>query len=142
MRTKKWLAALALMVLTSCGDGSVAIGLNVDSGGLRFILWTGNVNGELILDADNQRFAFLDDSGCLYNYQTGRRNGAFCIARGGNLIEYQGFLIRIANIRLTNGVCAAALVDDATARFIDIELDGTGREIVLVTSLEPLLCVV
>lgn len=141
MRTRHWLAAVMLALLMSCG-GSTSVGVNVDSGGLRLILWTGNFYGERILDADNQGFAFFIDTGCLYNYQTGRQNTSFCITSGGSLIQYQGFVLRIANIRLTNGVCASALVDETTARFIDIELDRWGREVVFITSLQPALCIV
>lgn len=136
------IAALALAALASCGGGSVSLGVNVDSGGLPFLLWTGNFNGDLILDADNQRFAFYSDDGCLHNYQTGRRNTAFCISSGGNLIIYQGVDIRIANIRSTEGTCIAALVDDVTARFIDIRLDETGRERVYTTAVQPDFCIV
>lgn len=140
IRRKCWIAALALLALTSCGDGSVSLGINVDSGGLRFILWAGNFNGDLILDADNQRFSFYRDSGCLYNYQTGRRNTSFCVNDDGNLVFYQGFQIRIINIRSDEGTCVAAMVDGATANFIDIRLDDSGREEIHVTLIQPVLC--
>lgn len=141
MRAGYWIAALLLAALTACG-GSVSVGVGVESRGLRLILWTGNVNGDLVLDADNEHFAFYSDNGCLYNYQTGRRNTSFCLTDEGDLIDYQGFLIRIVNIRSTAGTCVAALVEHASLRFIDIQLDASGRETVFVTRTEPALCIV
>jgi hypothetical protein len=141
MRARHWVAVFMLALLMSCG-GSTSVGVTFDSDGLRLILWTGNFNAYRILDADNQGFAFFIDTGCLYNYQTGRQNNSFCITSGGNIVQYQGFVIRIVNIRLTNGVCASALVDETTANFIDIELDRWGREVIFVTSLQPALCIV
>ncbi len=134
--------AFLLVVLSSCGGGSVSVGVDVDGGGLRFILWTGNFNAERILDADSQSFAFLIDSGCLHNFQTGRRNTSFCIVGNGNLVQYEGFFIRIVNIRSQTGTCISALVDDATSRFIDIDVDGSGREEVFITALQPVLCTI
>jgi hypothetical protein len=142
MRVRRWIAALLLAALTSCGGGSVSIGIDASDGELRFIFWTGNFYGDRILDADGQEFAFYISSGCLYNFQTGRRNSSFCIASGGNIIQYDGFLLRIANIRSTNGVCVSALVDDTMTRFINVELDGSGREVIFITGLQPVLCTV
>lgn len=141
LRMKQWIACLGLAILTSCGDGSVSLGINADSGGLRFILWAGNFNNDLILDADNQRFAFYLDSGCLYNYQTNQRNTSFCISSGGNLIFYQGFRIRIVNIRSMEGTCVAAFVENDTARLIDIRLDGSRREEIHVTPVQAEACI-
>lgn len=141
MRLRRWTAACMLVVLAACG-GSVSVGIGVDSGGLRFVLWTGNFNGDRVVDADNQAYAFLSDNGCLYNFQTGRRNNAFCIVGGGSLVQYQGYAIRLANVRSTNGACVTALVDDVTLRFIDIDVDGSGREVVYLTPLQPVLCTV
>lgn len=138
MRVKYWLTALGLAALSACG-GSVSVGLNVDSGGLQFILWSGNFNGDLILNADDQRFAFYTDNGCLYNFQTDRRNTSFCIGSG-NLIRYQGFHIRIVNIQSVEGTCVAALVDYDTARFVDIRLDASGREEIHLASNQPVPC--
>ncbi|MGV3742391.1 MAG: hypothetical protein ACO1NO_08785 [Burkholderiaceae bacterium] len=142
MRARSWLFGLLLLALTSCGGGSVSVGVDVDGGGLRFILWTGNFNADRILDADNQTFAFYIDSGCLHNFQTGRRNDAFCIVSGETLIRYEGFFIRIVNIRSSTGECVSALVDDVTTRFVDIDVDGTGREVVFITPLQPVLCII
>jgi hypothetical protein len=146
MRARRWLAALMLVALTSCGDGSGyyvrATFDGSDNSGFHFVVWSGNFNAERILDADSQAFAFFIDNGCLHNFQTGGRNASFCIIEGGNLVQYEGFVIRVANIRSPTGTCVAALVDDATARFIDIDLDGAGREIVFVTALQPVLCTI
>jgi hypothetical protein len=141
MRIRRFLAALLIASLTSCG-GSVSVGLDVTDGELHFIIWTGNFLGSRILDANSQEFAFFIDSGCLYNFQTGRRNASFCIVSGGNIIQYEGVRLRIGNIRSTNGTCVSALVDDTMTRFINVELDGSGREVVFITSIQPDLCTV
>lgn len=141
MRIRQWLMALLLALLASCG-GSVSVGIDVTDGDLHFIIWSGNFFGSRILDADSQEFAFFTDSGCLYNFQTGRRNSSFCIVSGGNTVQYEGLRLRIGNIRTTNGTCVSALVDDTMTRFIDVELDGSGREVVLVTTIQPVLCTV
>jgi hypothetical protein len=48
--------------------------------------------------------------------------------------------VRIVNIRSVTGVCIAALIDEFTAHFIDIELDSFGREVVFITTLHPDFC--
>lgn len=141
MRIRQWLTALLFASLASCG-GSVSVGIDVTDGELHFIIWTGNFYGSRILDADSQEFAFFIDSGCLYNFQTGRQNSSFCIVSGGNIIQYKGVRLRIANIRSTNGACVSALVDDTMTRFINVELDGSDREVVFITSIQPVLCTV
>jgi hypothetical protein len=141
VRIRRWLAALMFASLASCG-GSVSVGIDVTDGDLHFIIWTGNFYGNRILDADSQEFAFYVGSGCLYNFQTGRRNSSFCIVAGGNIIQYEGVRLRIANIRSTNGQCVSALVDDTMTRFINLEVDGTGREVVFITALVPVLCTI
>lgn len=140
MGARRWMTAFLLAALVSCGGGSVSVGVDTDGGRLRFILWTGNINADRILDVDNQIFAFLIDNGCLYNFQTGRRNSSFCIVAGGNLIQYEGFRIRIVNIRSTTGACLSAFVEEATTRFIDIDVDAAGREVVFISPLQPVLC--
>ena len=79
MPIRRCLAAFLLAALTSCGGGSVSVGIDVTDGDLHFIIWTGNFFGNRILDADSEEFAFYVDSGCLHNFQTGRRNSSFCI---------------------------------------------------------------
>jgi hypothetical protein len=124
---------LLLAVLTACGGGG---------GGFSdqpFVIWAGNSNGDLVVDANNHAFAFFDDNGCLFNFQTGRENRFFCLSADDTAL-YGGFLVGIAIIRSVTGVCIAALIDEATAHRIDIELDAFAREVVFITNLHPDFC--
>lgn len=143
MRPGKALATLLLAALTACGGGSVSVGVgafSVDEPS--FIIWTGNHSGDLVVDANNQVFAFYADNGCLYNFQTRRENPNFCLAAPGDIAQYGGFLLRIANVRAVTGVCITALIDPVTAHFVDVEIDSFGREAVFVTALHAQLCIV
>jgi len=140
MRSKTGIALLLLAALTGCGGGSVS----VDNGGGAnehpFVIWLGNSSQDQVIDANNHVFAFYADNGCLYNFQTGRENTSFCLTSAGDTALYGGFPVRIANVRSSTGVCVAALIDQTTGRFIDIELDALGREVVIVTQLNADFC--
>jgi hypothetical protein len=143
MRSGKALATLLLAVLTACGGGSVSVGVGAFSDDEpSFIVWAGNYSGDLVVDANNQVFAFYADNGCLYNFQTRRENPHFCLTATGDAALYGGFLVRIANVRAVTGACVTALIDPVTAHFVDVEIDAFGREAVFVTSLHPQFCVV
>ncbi|HYD62343.1 MAG TPA: hypothetical protein VEC35_18415 [Noviherbaspirillum sp.] len=142
MRLGKALRTLLLVTLTGCGGGSVSVGVGEFSDDEpSFIIWTGNYNGDLVVDANNQVFAFYADNGCLYNFHTQRENPHFCLTAPGNAALYGGFLVRIANVRALSGACVTALIDPVTAHFVDVEIDAFGREAVFVTSLHPQFCV-
>lgn len=137
----KTLVACSLILaisLTGCGGGS-------DSGGgfdegPSFLFWSGSSSGDIVIDADNETYAFYSDTGCLYNFQTGRENTAFCLLPGSNLVAYGPFRGRVLNVRTSTGSCVAALIDENTGNFADIGLDSFGRELVLLTPLRPALC--
>lgn len=122
--------------LSGCGGGS---GGGPDSGP-SFLFWSGSSSGETVIDANSEAFAFYSDSGCLYNFQTGQENTAFCLLPGSNVVTYGPFRGRVLNIRSSTGSCVAALIDDNTANFADISLDAFGREVVALTQLRPVLC--
>ena len=142
MQPRKALATLLLTALTGCGGGFVSIGVGTFFDDETFIIWSNNDSGDRVVDANNHAFAFYTNSGCLYNFQTRRENPNFCLTTTGNTAQYGGLLVRITNIRAVTGVCITAMVDAATTRFIDIELDASGREIVSVTALQPQFCVI
>ena len=142
MQARKRFATLLLAALTGCGGGFVSIGIGTFSADDTFIIWSGSNNVDRVVDANNHAFAFYTDSGCMYNFQTERANSNFCLATNGNTTQYGGVLVRITNIRAVTGVCIAAMVDAATTRFIDVEVDASGRETVSVTTLQPQFCVV
>ena len=85
MRPGKALTTLLLAALTGCGGGSVSVGIgafSVDEPS--FIFWTGNASGDLVVDANNQVFAFYADNGCLHNFQARRENPNFCLTATGD----------------------------------------------------------
>jgi hypothetical protein len=141
MQLSKWCVVLLLAALTGCG-GEVSFGVGDFSNDHRFVIWAGNSNGDEVVDANNNAFAFFADNECLFNFQTERENTHFCLTPAGDTALYDGFLVRIANIRSVTGVCTAALLDGATGNFIAIGLDSFGREVVSITVLHPDFCVI
>lgn len=138
----KTLVACTLVLalsLSGCGGGSDGSG-GGPAPGPSFLFWSGSSSGETVIDANNEAFAFYSDSGCLYNFQTGQENTAFCLLPGSNLVAYGPFRGRVLNVRASTGNCVAALIDENTANFADIALDSFGREVVLLTQLRPVLC--
>lgn len=127
-----WLAALTL---AACGDGSVAVVWSTSTG---FIVWIGN--SDAVIDGRNQHFAFTTDSRCLYNFQTGRANSAFCLLPGSNQVAYGPFHGAVNRVLASDGTCVAALTDGASGNFIDIDLDAFDREVVTPTTLRPQQC--
>jgi hypothetical protein len=145
MRPGKAFAALLLAALTGCGGGYASVGVGAfddNDDGPSFLFWTGNSSGDLVVDADNQVFAFYADTGCLYNFQTRRENRSFCLTGAGDAALYGNYLVRIANIRAVTGACVTALVNPVNGRFVDVAIDAFGREAVFTTSLLPVFCLV
>src|SRR3981081_1057315 len=118
MQLSKWCVVLLLAALTGCGGGSASFGVGDFFIDHPFVTWAGNSNGDEVVDANNNAFAFFADNGCLFNFQTGRENTHFCLTLAGDTALYDGFLVRIANVRSGTGVCIAALLDAATGNFI------------------------
>ena len=143
MKSRIGIATLLLAALTGCGGSySGSVDVSVVPSNRLFVIWGGNSNSDQVVDANNNVFAFYADNGCLYNFQTGLENRNFCLTSAGDTALYGGFLMRIANVRSAAGICVAALIDEATAHFIDIEIDSFGREVVFVTALHPNFCLV
>ena len=141
MTLKIGFASLALAGLAGCGGGtSVSIGDRPGPSGPTFIFWSGSASGERVVDVNNDAFAFFSDTGCLFNFQTGRENQGFCLNAGGDRVRYGVLAMRIVNVTSAAGTCIAALVEESTAQFVDIETDAFDREIVAVTALRPSPC--
>jgi hypothetical protein len=138
MRIKAAVAICALAVLAGCGGGGS------DQTGTQsihpFLLWSGSSSGDQVIDGNNDAFAFYADSGCLYNFQTGRENTAFCLVSSGNVVAYGPFRGQVLNVLSSTGVCVAAIIDAFTGNFADIEIDSFGREVVVITPLRPTIC--
>lgn len=141
MVSRTGFAVLFLAALAGCG-GSTSVSIN--DGPVAplptFILWSGSSGGERVVDASNDAYAFYTDSGCLYNFRTGRENPNFCLTSEQNTVRYGALFMRVVNVLSTAGTCIAGLVEESTAYFIDIELDAFGREVAIVTALRPTPC--
>lgn len=131
--------ALSVLILGGCGSGSNSA--DVSAAPAQFIVWVGSIGGSRVIDGPGHQFAFYSDTGCLYNFQTGQENTAFCLAPGSNVVSYGAFHGRVTNVLVSNGTCQAAIIDSFTGNFSDIELDAFGRELVIATQLHPALCV-
>lgn len=142
MALKFGFALLVLAGLAGCGGGSTSVSIDDGPAPVRptFIFWSGSSGGERVVDVNNDAFAFFNDSGCLYNYQTGRENQGFCLSASGDRVRYGVLAMRIVNVTSVTGTCIAALVEESTAQFVDIEVDAFGREVVAVTGLRPNPC--
>lgn len=122
---------VAALSLAACGGSTVAV---VWSSGSGFIVWVGNSRGDHVFDGRNQGFAFSTENRCLYNFQTGRRNDAFCLLPDGDSFAYGAFRGVISNARAADGSCVATMTDAASGNVINIDLDAYGREVVIVTA--------
>lgn len=140
------LPALLSAVLTGCGgvyyDGTVGIGLGIGvfSVDRPFIVWNNNANRELVLDADNDHFAFFSDTGCLYSENTNREIRNFCLLTTAGEADFAGLAVSVLNIRASSGACVAALVDRERRTLIDIEVDARNREVASRTDIRPDFC--
>lgn len=139
MRVRTWLMVLLLATVTGCGGGAGSVVVSTAFPGWSFVFWDGNSSAEQVVDANNDAFAFVAETGCLFNYQTGRENPHFCLGNG-NRVFYGGLPMRVVNVRSVVGTCIAAIVDEATGQLIDIALNASGLEVVFLTQLHPALC--
>ncbi|MBK4733000.1 hypothetical protein [Noviherbaspirillum pedocola] len=139
MKMTSKLIALSAAVLAGCGGGGSADGGAAQTSP-QFIVWAGSSAGSHVIDGPGHVFAFYADTGCLYNYQTGQENSAFCLLPSSNVVAYGAFRGQVANVLASNGTCEAAIIDSLTGNFSDIELDTYGREVVVTTQLHPALC--
>ena len=139
MKTLVACAFMLAILLTGCGGGSDSSGDRIPQGP-SLLFWSGSSSGEKVIDANNEIFGFFSDTGCLYNFQTGQENTAFCLLPGSNVVAYGAFRGRVLNVVASTGACVAALIDENTGNFADIAIDTFGREVVLLTQLRPVLC--
>lgn len=130
---------MSALVVSGCGGGSGAA--EVSAAAPQFIVWANSSGGDRVIDGAGHLFAFFDDTGCLYNFQTKQENTAFCLAPGSNVVSYGPFHGRVANVLASDGRCQAAIIDSLTGNFSDIEVGTFGREVVVTTQLHPALCV-
>jgi hypothetical protein len=133
------LIALNAVVLAGCGGGGSGDGGTVQTAP-QFIVWAGSSAGIHVVDGPGHVLAFYSDTGCLYNFQTGQENSAFCLFPRSNVVAYGAFRGQVTNVLASDGTCEAAIIDSMTDNFSDIELDAFGREVVLTTQLHPALC--
>lgn len=139
MKIRSMAAIYVLAMLAGCGGGGDG---NDNSTPVThpFLIWSGSSSGDRVIDGNNHAFAFYADSGCLYNFQTGRENTAFCLVSSGNIVAYGPFRGQVLNVLSSVGVCVAALIDAFTGNFANVEIDQFGREVVVTTPLRPTLC--
>lgn len=89
-----------------------------------FYTWTGSTNGEVVLDANDERFRFYADNGCIYSDNTRTEYTNFCLA-GGASVYFSGETYSVSKVRSTSGSCIAALLT-SDGYFADV-YSGSGR---------------
>ncbi len=127
------------VLLSGCGAGG-STDVAIVATAPQFIVWAGSAGGSHVIDGLGHSFAFYQDTGCLYNAQTGRENSAFCLASSTNVVAYGPFRGVVQNIVAADGTCQAAIVDQFSGYFADIEVDAYGREVIFSTLLVPVYC--
>lgn len=139
MTIRNVVAVSVFAMLAGCGGGG---GNDGDSRPVTqpFLIWSGNSSGDQVIDGSNRSFAFYADTGCLYNFQTGRENTVFCLVSDGNIVAYGPFRGQILNVLSSAATCVAAVIDALTGNFANIETDSFGREVVVTTQLRPAVC--
>lgn len=126
-------------LLAGCGGGYAEV--DVAPPPPQFISWSGSAVATHVIDDLGHSFAFYSDNGCLYNFQTGAENSTFCLIPGTrNVVAYGPFRGEVVNVVVSDGTCQAAMIDQLSGNFVDIEVDGYGREVVTATQLRPTLC--
>ncbi|HEU4776252.1 MAG TPA: hypothetical protein VFS95_05460 [Telluria sp.] len=127
------------VLLAGCGGGSAEV--QIAPLPPQFVSWFGSAVATQVIDDLGHTFAFYSDNGCLYNFQTGAENSAFCLVPGTrNIVAYGPFRGEVVNVLASNGTCQAAIIDQLTGTFVDIEVDSYGREVVTTTPLHPTVC--
>lgn len=105
MKITSKVIALSAPILAGCGGG----GGSADGGAVQtspqFIVWGGITGGIHVIDGPGHVFAFLFDTGCLYNAQIGQENTAFCLLPGSNIVAYGPFRGQVANVLASDGTC-------------------------------------
>jgi hypothetical protein len=93
--------ASSALILAGCGGGSGSA--NVSAPPPSFIVWAGSSGGSNVIDGPGHRFAFFSDTGCLFNFQTGQENTAFCLSPRSNFVDYGAFHGQVVNVLASNG---------------------------------------
>jgi hypothetical protein len=94
-----------------------------------FITWTGNANGVVVKDANNESFAFYSDSRCLYSYAREQETTNFCLSAGRADGYFAGVYVQVMAATSTTGGCIAVLAD-WYGRQVDIYTNSAGIQIV------------
>jgi hypothetical protein len=110
-----------------CGNGS-GTGGGSATVTRSFINWTGSTNGAVVVDANNERFAFYSDTRCLYSYAKNQETTNFCLGSG-NSGSFAGQGVVVLSIAATGGGCITGLADPSGFQ-LDIFTNASGIQTV------------
>lgn len=124
---------------TSTGGSSGGSSSGGSSGGSSrsFYTWTGNANGEVVLDATDESFRFYTDTGCIYSDNTRTEYTNFCLS-GAN-VYFSGSTYSVSRIRATNGSCIAGLLT-SDGYYADIYTSAGRIQYIQKSSKRPVSC--
>lgn len=122
-------ASLAsLSLLTACGGGSDDQASNDPRPETQsdFVDWTNSVNGEVIHDANGDRFKVVGSSYCLYSVARNSTIINACSADRSNRILFKNAYLDVVLTRSERGNCMAVLVEASTGLMADLFIGTDG----------------
>lgn len=122
----------------STGGGAVGGGGSSGGSSRGFYTWTGNANGEVVLDSTDERFRFYSDNGCIYSDNTRTEYTNFCLS-GGSTVRFSGSTYTVTKVRSTTGSCIAGLLT-SDGYFADIYTSSGRVEYITRGSRRPASC--
>jgi hypothetical protein len=101
-------------------------GIPQGPGALTFIAWTGSANGVVVVDVDNEHFAFSTITRCMYSYNRQQSTSNFCLDPYPAATGYlAGLRFQVLSVTGSGGGCITALAD-LGGHQIDIFTDAAG----------------
>jgi hypothetical protein len=124
---------LALLVGCDGSDDSSAQDLSVG-----FISWTGNANGEVVMDGSDDQFKFRASDRVLYSVNQDMYFTNITVDEDGDLFDNGALIGAVANIQGVSGSCITGLVG-LDRHYLDFYTQN-GQEYYQGTSISPVAC--
>jgi hypothetical protein len=124
----------ASVAVAGCGGGGG--GSDRNSG---FINFTNGVDGEVVLDADNEVFRVTEREGCLWSDQYGFVTN-WCLVGSGNRLDFGRDLVVLVSHPGAYGGCVTVLAEERSLLIVDIYIDANGIMDYAISNVPALRC--